>query len=472
MVEVNKFRTWVSLSRKVAKNFRRSLEELADALASRSNPSLGRAPVPVPVPVRNNPSNPFLREARRNFSTYNPRKSTFNYIKSGYRANPVNLSHKLWPYSAFRFTGGSSVLMKGIFPGTLYKNFTNTNARYFSSYSTSHLSRDAVQNLTSSLRAFFYNVNSNGFQVNSTLKSKSYHGNANLALENVQNAFELANKAHHSDNDNNSIDPLFKNLNPVLGSFVDFKIESPRLSIPKMSFIDEEILDTITSDFHNYQQEMNVVLNDIKTIFTNYGSLPMSIETSPSSGGDEEKPNSYLKNTYNSYSDNYNNSNSKSFRLHFPNYDVGKVEQLLTEIGVTRGIVYEDNSPSNPNVDVGVSNNLMERQPSSLIPNHNSNGANSSIAESSRYFVDSNSHFDEQLNASSFAPMNIVSLQEVQNDTLNQTEPEPLISDNGSSSVSSVSNDEFYRVLSFTNNSPSLRDNFSLVLPLSDELVI
>ena len=463
MVEVNKFKTWVSLSRKVAKNFRRSLEEIAEALASKSNnPSLGRGPIPIPIPVRNNPSNnPFIGGGRRNFSTYNFKKaSSFNYVNKGFARSPVSLNSRLWPYSPFRFTGGSSVLMKGIFPGTLYKNFTNSNARYFSSYSTQHLTRDAVQNLTSSLRAFFYNANSNGFQINSTLKAKTYHGNANLASESVKNTFQLANKQIQDDIDvSEEIDPLFKNLTPILGSFVDFKIEIPKLSIPQMSFIDEEILDTINVDFVNYQHEMNAILSDIKTIFDNYGSVPMSIERSTSNGGDEEKPN------------------SKIFRLHFPNYDADKVEQLLTEIGVTRGIVYEDVAPSTPVEDPMKS--PMERQSSSLLSNDDScdNSSNDldDNSDSSSYFFDSSSLLNQhvaQLNEFSFAAMNLVSMQDIQDDILNQSEPEPLISDNGSSSVSSISDDEFYRVLSFSNNSSSRRDNFSLVLPLSDELVV
>lgn len=112
----------------------------------------------------------------------------------------------------------------------------------------------------------------------------------------------------------------------VPGSYVDFQLsptitalgcfgstgkaskvtnyEGPTLNTP-------ELLDVLSGDFARALKELAAVLNDLKALST-LGDLPLSLH------------------------------DNSTLRIHFPGFDAESVENLCLEVGVTRGVVYQD----------------------------------------------------------------------------------------------------------------------------------
>ncbi|CCH44875.1 Stationary phase protein 5 [Wickerhamomyces ciferrii] len=297
----NRLRNLVSLTRGAVRDARQALDELINSLGPRPQPALVR------VPVRNTRGPRFpVPNGRRGFSTsaraLRSTTTTFgnNFIKTPRFTKPTsNIAGKLWPYSAFR----RPAIGKGPFPSGLYRNFVNLNSRQFSTFG-GNVSREAVQNLTTSLRCF---LNNGGDLVLSSKMSKggnpssiSYHGCA--STNEAPQTFQMA-RTESTDIQ-------------TIGAFVEFTLPKLELSIPSMSFINSEILETIESDLETIKYEINEIQKQVQLISDTYGALPL-----------ERRKDAIL--------------------IHFPNLDVEEVEKLLIELGIDKGIVYSNDINAN-----------------------------------------------------------------------------------------------------------------------------
>lgn len=293
----NRLRNLVSLTRGAVRDARQALDELINSLGPRPQPALVR------VPVRNQRNPRFNIPQRRQFSTKTAIRasaSTINislkqqspkFIRPNFAGG--NIAGKLWPYSAFR----RPIVGKGPFPSGLYRNFVNLNSRNFSTFG-GQASREAVQNLTASLRCF---LNNGGDVIMSTKMSHkpshhiSYHGCASQSE--APQTFSLART--ESTGVTNA------------GSFVEFTLPKLELSIPTMSFMNSEIIGSIESDLESVKEQIDEIYKQVQLISDSYGSLPLE-------------------------------RRADSIRIHFPNLDSDEVERLLIELGIDKGIVYSN----------------------------------------------------------------------------------------------------------------------------------
>ncbi|KAG5362847.1 hypothetical protein CJU89_1983 [Yarrowia sp. B02] len=113
-------------------------------------------------------------------------------------------------------------------------------------------------------------------------------------------------------------EPLFESsswvacLEPTsTGTFVDFNF-APQLSLDAEQLTTES-LDQLERDLQAFVQETKVLLKDIKTVCASLGELPVTV-------------------------------NQNNVRVHFPNADAEKVNMMLKDIGVTRGVITEEES--------------------------------------------------------------------------------------------------------------------------------
>lgn len=98
----------------------------------------------------------------------------------------------------------------------------------------------------------------------------------------------------------------FKSFIPKTGSYVEFDT-SPTLTIPPVSQLSDEVVDTLAEDIDRFAEELKRIARDIRRLAT-LGELPISIE-------------------------------EKSIRVYFANSEPSRVESLLSGVEVTNGVV-------------------------------------------------------------------------------------------------------------------------------------
>lgn len=303
----------MSLTKEAVRDVRQVVEELVNQVSPRPPPALVR------IPIRSNTRpHPFSSGGRRQFSTRGALRATTvsassaqwrlsggSFMRNAKAVQGGNLAAKMWPYSAFRrpLAGG------GTFSSGLYRHFVNTNARNFSTYGGS-FSREAVQNMTTSLRCLFKN-GTDGVMNNMKMKTNENNGSNQLlyALQNdeVLQTFNLARTESSNVQKN--------------GCFVEFELPDLQLPIPSMSFMDSEIVDSLEKTFQEMKEQIDRVYFNIQLIFDSYGSLAIE-------------------------------RRARSVKIHFPNSETWEVENLLIDIGVAEGIVH-DNEHMHGNRDDG-----------------------------------------------------------------------------------------------------------------------
>lgn len=94
------------------------------------------------------------------------------------------------------------------------------------------------------------------------------------------------------------------------GSFVDFDL-NPRLSIPRLDEMSSKTVEDLERDLERHIQEIRTVIGDIKRV-ASLGELPITVE-----------------------------KDGNTLRIHFPNSDGPKVERLLLDVDVSRGVVVD-----------------------------------------------------------------------------------------------------------------------------------
>lgn len=333
MVATKALKNLASLTRGALKDARQAVDELITNLGHRAPTK----PAVVKVPIRSGTSRPpvFNSPFRntlyqyRNFTTSNVVKNSlvrkqYPIYQQPLRANdfsrrvPRNFANQLWSYSAFRRPLGGS---RGPFPNGLYRNFYGLNSRNFSTYGP-NFTREAIQNLTSSLRCFLSNAGELGADLLNSSNSKknglnylSYDGCASQAQ--AQSTFKLAKC------ESTNIEKY--------GCNVEFTLPKLKLRMPSISFINDEVLATMESHFLQFKQDVDKVCSNIQAIFDTHGSLPL-----------EKRRN--------------------SIRVHFPNLEVAELERLLRELEIREGIVTQNDEIEIPEFSQGGSGIQMETE--------------------------------------------------------------------------------------------------------------
>lgn len=310
----NRLKNLASITREAVRDARRSLEELVNALSPRSpQPQL------VPIPVRNQvPRSPFANGAsRRHFSTGRLLRSStsttyssnissiftkfFKYQQTR-RAQFVrsNLNAKFWTNTAF----GSRPSFSARFVNFGANRYVGLGTRSFSSYGGS-ASKQTLINLTTGFRCLVANGSDETQRLYSikmekarTASGLTYHGcsSTNEAPKTVQ----LARlESQHSKS---------------VGCYVEFQLPTMEVKIPTMSFINDEIMESLDESMEQIKQQITKTQRNIKKIFDAYGSLPIE----------------RLRG---------------SIRIHFPNLDAEEAEKLLIELGISEGYVYANDKP-------------------------------------------------------------------------------------------------------------------------------
>lgn len=107
------------------------------------------------------------------------------------------------------------------------------------------------------------------------------------------------------------------------GTFVDFNF-APQFFLNTQQLTTDSI-DQLERDLQDFVQEARVLLKDIKTVSASLGELPVSVS-------------------------------NNNVRVHFPNADADKVNIMLQDIGVTRGVIHEEESSDS---DLDMSGELL-----------------------------------------------------------------------------------------------------------------
>jgi len=343
-----KIKQAVASSRRAARNFRQALQNLGEELAA-NDPRRQPVPIPIPIPVRSRP--PFPLPPRSTFpdGSVSPWASIFS------RFAPV-ISRVLLP-RAFRWPTSASfplaVISKlartsrveiarsfnqayypkaippksvartvqavlynvqpfrsavrprfGGCPNALYANFTHHNARMFSTFGP-NVTAQAVQNISQGVRAFFVRAAQNG--MGKSFSTNSHVGSCSTSANTVQKLFAMT-----------SADPsCMRNLG-LDGCFVEFNLVPGASDIsagilPDQGVLDDDIVGDLTSFVGHNVEYQRLVLREIVAMKQKIGS-PLVRRVFGQKGG-------------------------ALFRMYFPDCSLRKMEMILTDAGITTGMV-------------------------------------------------------------------------------------------------------------------------------------
>lgn len=195
-------------------------------------------------------------------------------------------------------------LSAGAFPRSAGGSSLGGGARYFSH--TPALPAQVVNNVSTAVRAFCLSGQKAQFDGLNAFGEKQYRNITVLQEQTGRNMQSLPESAPGSFIDF-AIIPTVTALTP-LGAAFGFGSTLER-SVPTLNT--EGFLDVLSVDFARALKDLAVTLNDLKSLST-LGDLPITLE------------------------------NKNTLRVRFPGCDAETVERLCEEVGVQRGVVYQD----------------------------------------------------------------------------------------------------------------------------------
>jgi hypothetical protein len=195
-------------------------------------------------------------------------------------------------------------LSAGAFPRSAGGSSLGGGARYFSH--TPALPAQVVNNVSIAVRAFWLSGQKAQFDGLNSAGEKRYRNISVLQEQTGRNMQSLPKTSPGSFIDF-SIAPTVTALTP-LGATFGFGSSLER-SVPTLNT--EGFLDVLSVDFARALKDLAVTLNDLKSLST-LGDLPITME------------------------------NKNTLRVRFPGCDAETVERLCEEVGVQRGIIYQD----------------------------------------------------------------------------------------------------------------------------------
>jgi len=177
-------------------------------------------------------------------------------------------------------------------------------ARYFSH--TPAAPAQVVNNVSAAVRAFWLSGQKAQFDGMSSLGEKRYRSITNLQEETGRKMRSVSRMAPGSYIDF-PVNPTLTALTP-LGAQFPF---SSAMDVSAPNLNTEGFLDILSVDFARALKDLSATMNDLKRL-SSLGDLPITLEQ------------------------------KSTLRVRFPGCDAGIVERLCDEVGVQRGIIYQD----------------------------------------------------------------------------------------------------------------------------------
>ncbi|KAG9232062.1 hypothetical protein BJ875DRAFT_443515 [Amylocarpus encephaloides] len=179
-----------------------------------------------------------------------------------------------------------------------------TGARYFSH--TPAAPAQVVNNVSSAVRAFLLSGQKVQYDGTTTFGEKRFRTVTNLELETVNKMRSISKQAPGSFIDFR-INPTINALSPLGQAF----LTNTSAEVSKPHLNTEGFLDVLSVDFARALKDYAAIMNDLKCLAA-LGDLPVSLEQ------------------------------NHTIRVRFPGCDAETVERLCDEVGVQRGMIYED----------------------------------------------------------------------------------------------------------------------------------
>ncbi|KAF7860644.1 hypothetical protein EAF04_008163 [Stromatinia cepivora] len=178
-------------------------------------------------------------------------------------------------------------------------------ARYFSH--TPAAPAQVVNNVSQAVRAFFLSGQKAQFDGMTPMGEKRYRAVSSLQEETARKIQSVSKVAPGSYIDF-SVNPTVTALSPLAGA-LPFGTQKMSQAAPSLNT--SGFLDILSVDFSRALKDLAVTMNDLKKL-SSLGDLPITLE------------------------------NNHILRVRFPGCDAESVERLCDEVGVQRGIVYQD----------------------------------------------------------------------------------------------------------------------------------
>ena len=299
---------------------RQVYKKTASAIRNRIQQSQARVSL-EPVLVRNNPTHPisraaYLRQSKgRWYTTHSAVNAAIRRFTTATRSSGSEYTRSSFPTSATA-TAVSRLTTRAPFASTLRPNLTGgafprtaggyslgaggQGARYFSHSPAAPA--QVVNNVSSAVRAFWLSGQKAQYDgVDSRSGEKKYRAVSALRDETGRKMQALPRSTP--------------------GSYVEFKI-SPTITAlgplagrkavsDEQSLESDGLLEALSGDFARALKDLAVVFTDLKRL-TALGDLPLSL------------------------------SNPSSLLVHFPGCDQHTVERLCDEVGISRGVIRQD----------------------------------------------------------------------------------------------------------------------------------
>ncbi|KUJ07945.1 uncharacterized protein LY89DRAFT_600397 [Mollisia scopiformis] len=278
-----------------------------------------------PVLVRSTPKQPIHPAARirqlksgRWYTTHSTINAAVRRFMSSAAVDAIKYNRAAFPKSATA-TAVARLTTRAPFSSTLRPNLTagcfprtaggyslggRTTARYFSH--TPAAPAQVINNVSTAVRAFWLSGQKAQFNGMTPTGEKSYRNITNLQEQTGRKMQAISKNSPGSFIDF-SLNPTVTALTP-LGATFGFGSTTER-STPTLN--SEGFLDVLSVDFSRALKDLAATLNDLKRLST-LGDLPITLE------------------------------NKHILRIRFPGCDAETVERLCDEVGVQRGIIYQD----------------------------------------------------------------------------------------------------------------------------------
>lgn len=329
----NTLRELIRASRRTAKEFKQVIEDVAELIREKqAEHSLQREPVRVPIRNQQHQHPLSGRVIRRQFSTTRDASASFknlnknilfNIAKTNFKINVNNNINKIKPsitntfkaaiYQNQPFRSAKRVQLNFIRGGLgsgMYTYFPKHNARMFSTFGP-NVTHQAVENLSQSLRTFFIK---GGKVSHDCLTNANLH---NIDIGHFKSNDDMANKDFKLAS---TVSETAKSIES--GCFVEFDLSTPSIVslVPESGLFDDDLSSKMEKVYETSIKLQTKVLNDVKLFRDNIGSTSYKFD-----------------------------KNRERLRFYCPNCEVYKMENLLSDAGITMGIVKrnEDTESSN-----------------------------------------------------------------------------------------------------------------------------
>lgn len=317
----NSWRQWANLTKRQLRQLGRVIDKEINSAVGRHLPGItGRlVKAPVPVPVRQTPPKFRVNVSALSIRGYPQGAHEFVHFRGGQVG--FGIAKSIPRVTMF----SSAPRVPPRVPRGLFTNWNlnigNSGQRMYSTASVK-FTHETVKNMAMSLRCFFNSLD--GLVPPKTeehlsgvlAQSECYKPRLSAKDVSLIRDMQLFDMIQHHKSEVHLTEG-----EGTVGAYVEFK--TPQLevnkSIPQKMFANSLALDIWRDEIWNYTNELKVLERNVRRIYENYGSLPIT-------------------------------KTRDSIRVHFPTLTMLETDTLMTELEITMGTVYPD--PQGPQSDI------------------------------------------------------------------------------------------------------------------------